>query len=595
MSPLLAQRYDLLNELGVGGQATTRLALDTTNGQQVVVKQLHLAHLENWKAIELFERECRILKQLDHPAIPSYVDAFHDTPEGGQERFVLVQQYIKGDTLLALIQQGTRFTRDDTIALLTDVLHILVYLHALSPPVIHRDIKPSNLIRRPDGTWTLIDFGAIQAILSEASKLGSTIVGTSGYMAPEQFMGHSAPATDLYALGATLIHMLSHTHPADIALKRLRLDYHAITSCDPALRSLIDDLIAPHIEERPDSASAVLERLTLIDVPALSEKTPAEQAPTTSHNVFPAVAGLMVLLVVAAAAFFAMLSPQQEKARPEDTTFVKPHDLIIEGAKMTQPITLPLSSMNKGKQLQQLAFEHMEFSIESNNSRLDTSQFALTDITPHISSYGNNIHVGLALINKSPLALEELRADVSFVDDDGVIISTSPIDIHQTFQPTNEPGDRMHTDISVPIKPPIKHVTITLHSPKIVPVTPHSSPKTIPIEWLGAKPEGCELIAHVRKDLMAPKPYGDSSRHDLELAVMNTGSCAMQLISLEKRLYDAQDQIVGSQKSYLNATYDPPLRPSEHLLIPLNSYSTGPFEYYKVVVLKADLYDPPNQ
>ena len=87
----------------------------------------------------------------------------------------------------------------------TGLLGVLDYLHGRAPPVIHRDIKPSNVLLRPDGTPALIDFGGMRA-WQPAGAAGATVVGTFGYMAPEQAAGQATPASDLYALGATLLH-----------------------------------------------------------------------------------------------------------------------------------------------------------------------------------------------------------------------------------------------------------------------------------------------------------------------------------------------------------------------------------------------------
>src|SRR4029077_3528800 len=136
------------------------------------------------------------LGALRHPGIPRHIASFEEPPG----TFNLVMQRMPGENLRAL---GRKLSELELRDVLARVLEILDYLHSRVPPVIHRDIKPSNLIRAPDGTIALVDFGGVLDGARESG--GSTIVGTFGYMAPEQLSGQVTPATDLYALGATIV------------------------------------------------------------------------------------------------------------------------------------------------------------------------------------------------------------------------------------------------------------------------------------------------------------------------------------------------------------------------------------------------------
>ena len=89
------------------------------------------------------------------------------------------------------------------------ILEILKYLHSLDPPVIHQDIKPRNIIRDDNGKIYLVDFGAVQNIYHNTSMRAKTVFVTYGYMPSEQYRGKAIPATDLYSLGATLLHLLN--------------------------------------------------------------------------------------------------------------------------------------------------------------------------------------------------------------------------------------------------------------------------------------------------------------------------------------------------------------------------------------------------
>jgi serine/threonine protein kinase len=257
---LLASRYRVLDEIGSGGQATTYRARDEARAAIVALKELRLRHARDWKAVELFEREAEALERLDHPAIPGYVDSFHEEREGGELRFFLVQDYVEGRTLAELLEAGESFDEEDAIEILDQMLAILVYLGEQRPPVIHRDIKPSNIIRRPGGALALVDFGAVQLVASETVG-GSTVIGTAGFVAPEQLTGHGAPATDLYALGATILQLLTGRAPDELPRRRLRLDVGASVDVRPGLQRLLEDMLAPALEDRIDDATRARARL----------------------------------------------------------------------------------------------------------------------------------------------------------------------------------------------------------------------------------------------------------------------------------------------------------------------------------------------
>ncbi|MBA2662596.1 MAG: protein kinase [Bradymonadaceae bacterium] len=253
-------RFDIYAEIGRGAQGITSLGRDRTSGRQVAVKELLLDRVSSWKGVELFEREGRALANLDHPCIPAYVDTFHIADASGQERFFLVQEFVEGDNYEKLLAGGLSMTEADARDFAVQTLHVLDYLHERSPPVVHRDIKPSNMIRRPDGSIALIDFGAVQAIVPDAYG-GSTIVGTSGYMPVEQLMGRAVAATDLYALGATLAHLLSHRHPADLPVEFMRLSFRPFVNVSEHFASFLDRMLEPHVEKRFRTAKEALRYL----------------------------------------------------------------------------------------------------------------------------------------------------------------------------------------------------------------------------------------------------------------------------------------------------------------------------------------------
>jgi len=170
-------RFHIRRPLGQGGQAETFLARDEQTQDQVVVKHLRLERAKDWKSVELFEREARVLAQLAHPSIPALVHAGVEDGPNDAPSFVLVHQYVEGKTLASVIEDGV-IDESQARSIARDVLEVLAYLHARRPPVVHRDIKPSNLILRPDGGVSVIDFGALQSVLRSDATVGPTIIGT---------------------------------------------------------------------------------------------------------------------------------------------------------------------------------------------------------------------------------------------------------------------------------------------------------------------------------------------------------------------------------------------------------------------------------
>lgn len=257
---ILKDRYQLREKLGQNSGRQTWLADDITTSppEPVVVKLLSFGGDIQWDDLRLFEREAQILKQLNHPRIPNYRDYF--SIDDRNLWFCLVQDYIPGASLKELLNQGKRFTEQQIRRIAEDILEILIYLHQLNPTVLHRDIKPSNLMAREDGNVYLVDFGAVQ---DKAAVEGSTftVVGTIGYAPMEQFCGRAVPASDLYALGATLIHLLTGTAPADLPQRDLHICFEDKVNVSASLMQWLKKMSEPVPEKRFKSAGEALEKL----------------------------------------------------------------------------------------------------------------------------------------------------------------------------------------------------------------------------------------------------------------------------------------------------------------------------------------------
>jgi serine/threonine protein kinase len=257
---IIAQRYRITDTLGQGGVGITYAAQDLKSGQQVALKALSVRQMGDWKVLELFEREARILEQLNHPAIPRYLDYFQvDTLE--DRAFYIAQELAEGKSLADLVEIGWRTNEDGVRRIATQILEILVYLHSLKPPVVHRDIKPQNLIWGKDGKIFLVDFGAVQDTYRTTLAKGSTIVGTYGYMAPEQFRGQAVAATDLYGLGATVLFLLTHRSPSDLPQERLKISFRSRIQVSEGFADWLEKMLEPDVEDRFTSAKEALAAL----------------------------------------------------------------------------------------------------------------------------------------------------------------------------------------------------------------------------------------------------------------------------------------------------------------------------------------------
>jgi serine/threonine protein kinase len=250
-------RFTILRVLGEGSQASTFEATDAASPKRVTVKRFRVRGAKSWKEVELAEREARVLASLSHPGIPRYIDHFE---EGGE--LFLVTEMITGESLADLRKAGRSLDEADVIRFLRDAASALTYLHGRTPPIIHRDIKPSNVILRPDGGFSLIDFGAVRDRMKPEG--GSTVVGTFGFMAPEQFQGRALAGSDVYAVGATAITLLTGRQPEELPHRGLGIDVEAALRGTGASRAMIKALAAmlePDPDKRPSKLAPLLAQL----------------------------------------------------------------------------------------------------------------------------------------------------------------------------------------------------------------------------------------------------------------------------------------------------------------------------------------------
>jgi serine/threonine protein kinase len=259
---VLHDRYCIQSLLGRKTGRRTFLASDLQTQLPVVIKLLLFGPDFTWDDLKLFEREAETLKYLDYPAIPRYLDSFELETELGKG-FVLVQSYLEARSLQEWIQSGRSFSEAELKIIAKELLGILDYLHSRQPPVIHRDIKPSNILLSDrsgnnPGQVYLVDFGSVQTTGNGGT---TTVVGTYGYMPPEQFGGRSLPASDLYGLGATLIYLSTGQHPGDLPQKDLRVEFEKVANLSKSFIRWMQWLTQPSLSSRPASAKEALQHI----------------------------------------------------------------------------------------------------------------------------------------------------------------------------------------------------------------------------------------------------------------------------------------------------------------------------------------------
>ncbi|MTJ06660.1 serine/threonine-protein kinase [Anabaena sp. UHCC 0204] len=260
---ILLERYEVQQQLGKKAGRRTLLTRDLQTQELVVIKLLSFDDDFQWDDLKLFEREAETLKAISHPAIPHYLDYFElDTPE--YKGFALIQSYIPAESLETQIKAGRSFSESEVRELAKAILNILTYLHNRQPPVIHRDIKPSNILLtnrsgNSVGDVYLVDFGSVQTIVRSNSTM--TVVGSYGYMPPEQFSGKATPASDLYGLGATLIYLITGQHPADLPQEDLIIKFEQAANVSPGFSNWLRKMTEPMLSRRLGSAEKALKSL----------------------------------------------------------------------------------------------------------------------------------------------------------------------------------------------------------------------------------------------------------------------------------------------------------------------------------------------
>lgn len=273
-------RYLVQRQLAVGGQGVAYVARDlqrmksvdsigeTASADGVVLKEfvlpVYTSRAVRKQALERFENEARILRQLSHPQVVKLIDYFLE-----DHRAYLVLEHIDGVSLRKLVQERGALTHAECEDLAKQMCTVLEYLHGQEPPVVHRDFTPDNLILTNDGKLVLIDFNVAQQRQWTAT---GTVVGKHAYLPAEQFRGTPCPQSDLYAMGATLYFLATGKDPEPLSTSILPESTE--NGASTALRSVVSKLTAVELPDRYECVADVLHDLGAPAVmPAANEDT----------------------------------------------------------------------------------------------------------------------------------------------------------------------------------------------------------------------------------------------------------------------------------------------------------------------------------
>ncbi|MBX5450853.1 MAG: ABC transporter substrate-binding protein, partial [Thermogemmatispora sp.] len=259
-------RYVIKRILGEGGMGAVLLAEDTRlNNKLVVIKELisdssDPAQLQ--EDVRNFKREVATLASVDHFLVPAVTDHFQ---EGSH--YFMVQEYVAGENLEERLNRlGKPLPEGEVLTYASDILLVLEYLASRRPPIVHRDVKPANIvISDNDGRAHLVDFGIARPDLAAgAARKQTSALGTPGYAPPEQYQGKADPRSDLYALAATMHHLLTNRDPRE----HPPFVYPPVRSLNPRLSPEIERLLTRALQnditKRYQSASEMKQEVDQI-------------------------------------------------------------------------------------------------------------------------------------------------------------------------------------------------------------------------------------------------------------------------------------------------------------------------------------------
>ena len=283
---LLRDRYRILGLLAAGGMSAVYTAQDLrfTNVRRTcaVKAMVNSAESPDARAVALrnFEREASLLASLSHPGIVQIYDCFSE----GRRSYVVLE-LVQGKDLETILTETRGFISEGSVVnWALQVCAVLKYLHSHEPrPIVFRDIKPSNLMLDHHGHIRLIDFGIAKVF--HAGEKG-TMIGTEGYSPPEQYRGVADPRVDIYALGATIHHLLTRRDPRKEP--PFTFDKCPIQEVNPSvslgLVEIVHRALAYEVDDRYSSAEQMRQALASLPSVANSHATVRLDTPTGDRD-----------------------------------------------------------------------------------------------------------------------------------------------------------------------------------------------------------------------------------------------------------------------------------------------------------------------
>ena len=238
---IINNKYELLKEIGHGGMSTVYLAMDVKINKQWAIKEIHKdsemykATVDEGKVLA----EVRLMKDLNHYGLPRIADMITT-----KNSIFIVMDYIEGENLRKLLSINGPFTQEDVIKYGLEVLDILEYLHGQNPPIVYRDLKPANLMLTPQGDIKIVDFGIARKYVKGFED--TRIMGTVGFVAPEQQSGKSDPRSDIFSFGVTLYQLLTNQNMEEETYIK------SITDFDPSYSTGLEKVIEKCTKANPN-------------------------------------------------------------------------------------------------------------------------------------------------------------------------------------------------------------------------------------------------------------------------------------------------------------------------------------------------------